>query len=183
VRAGDAEAAAEVVRRYEKEIRRVIRTYLNDPRLRRTFDSMDICQSVLANFFVRAAAGQFDLDDPGQLIRLLLKMARNKLNDKVREQQAERRDQRRVEGSPAALEGVAAATETPSAIVEARDLMERARSLLSENERQIADLRSQGFNWDEVAERMGSSADGVRKQHARAIKRIAEKLGLGPDLE
>ena len=78
VRAGDAQAAAELVRRYEPLIRREVRLRLEDRRLARAFDSMDVCQSVLASFFVRTAAGQYDLEEPGQLVKLLARMARNK---------------------------------------------------------------------------------------------------------
>jgi RNA polymerase sigma-70 factor (ECF subfamily) len=79
VRAGDQDAAAELVRLYESAIRRAVRFRLHDARLRSQFDSMDICQSVLASFFVRAAAGQYDIDTPAQLVKLLTTMARNKL--------------------------------------------------------------------------------------------------------
>src|SRR5712691_248027 len=96
VRAGDHEAAAELVRRYEAPLRRAVRFRLTDAHLRRVFDSIDICQSVLASFFVRAAAGQYELETPGQLQNLLVAMARNKLACEVRRQQAQRRDQRRV---------------------------------------------------------------------------------------
>ena len=71
VRERDQEAAGELVRRYERAIRRVVRIHLRDDRLRRVLDSMDICQSVLASFFVRAALGQYGLDSPEQLLRLL----------------------------------------------------------------------------------------------------------------
>src|SRR5262249_35579497 len=47
VRLGDQRAAAELVGRYEPAIRRAVRFRLTDPRLRRTCDSMDVCQSVL----------------------------------------------------------------------------------------------------------------------------------------
>ena len=70
VRAGDAAAAAELVRLYEPTIRVIVRRRLTDTAARRLLDSTDICQSVLANFFVRAAAGQFELDTPDQLLRL-----------------------------------------------------------------------------------------------------------------
>src|SRR5262245_59779395 len=70
VRAGDEEAAAELVRRYESKIRRVVRFNL-DSRLQRHFDSMDVCQSVLASFFVRAGLGQYELHTPGQVLNLL----------------------------------------------------------------------------------------------------------------
>src|SRR5262249_31237363 len=47
VRAGERAAAAELVRRYEPQIRLEVRLRLRDRRLRRLFDSTDICQSVL----------------------------------------------------------------------------------------------------------------------------------------
>src|ERR1700736_4210985 len=84
VRAGDQQAAAELVRRYESEIRREVRLRLSDPRLNRALDSMDLCQSVLGSFFVRVALGQYDLDNPRQLLKLLMGMARNKLAFQVR---------------------------------------------------------------------------------------------------
>ena len=98
IRQGDQAAAEALIRRYEPEIRLEIRTWLRvrDPRLRRVFDSMDICQSVLAIFFVRAAIGEFELDEPTQLIRLLVGMARNRLAEQVRFHQRQRRDVRRT---------------------------------------------------------------------------------------
>ena len=55
VRRGDQRAAAELVRRYEPEVRRFIRFRLSTPALRRTMDSLDICQSVLFKFFVEVS--------------------------------------------------------------------------------------------------------------------------------
>jgi RNA polymerase sigma-70 factor (ECF subfamily) len=79
VRAGEEQAAAELVRRYEPAIRRAVRVRLRGPHLRCLLDSMDVCQSVLLNFFVRAAAGQFELDTPEQVLKLLATMARHRL--------------------------------------------------------------------------------------------------------
>ena len=66
IRAGDDQAARELVERYEPVIRRQVRVRLSDPRLSSLFDSADVCQSVMASFFVRAAAGQFDLEQPDE---------------------------------------------------------------------------------------------------------------------
>jgi hypothetical protein len=46
IRAGDAEAAATLVRAFEPELWRYVRIRLTDARLRRVLDSMDVCQSV-----------------------------------------------------------------------------------------------------------------------------------------
>jgi hypothetical protein len=56
IRAGDAQAAAERIRRHEPEGRLEVRMRLTDPALSRVLDSADICQSGMAS---RAAAGQY----------------------------------------------------------------------------------------------------------------------------
>src|SRR5207237_5168574 len=129
VRSGDDRAAEELVRRYEPTIRMAIRVRLDQSQLRRLFDSMDICQSVMANFFVRAASGQFELDRPEQLVKLLVTMARNKLINYVHHQQAGRRDYRR-QGTVDTVE-VADSAPTPSQVTTYRELLEAVRNRLS----------------------------------------------------
>src|SRR5215470_16392751 len=105
IRAGDDRAARELVHLYEPVIRREVRLRLGDPRLHTRFDWTDICQSVMASFFVRAAAGQYDLEQPEQLLKLLVVMTRRKLVDQKRRHGADRRDYRRVEAcDPAYLD-------------------------------------------------------------------------------
>ena len=178
VRAGDERAAAELVSRYEPLIRREVRLRLEDRRLARAFDSMDLCQSVLASFFVRAAAGQYDLDQPGQLAALLVKMARNKLASAARQQNRQKRDQRRVAGDADDLERVAGGGPTPSRVVVGKELLAHFFGRLSDEERQIADLRAQGLAWGDIAGRLGGTAQARRMQLARAVERVAHELGL-----
>ena len=54
VRSGDAQAAENLVRQYEAVIRREVRLRLTNPSVYRLLDDDDVCQSVLASFFVRA---------------------------------------------------------------------------------------------------------------------------------
>jgi RNA polymerase sigma-70 factor (ECF subfamily) len=151
---------------------------LGDARLSRAFDSMDICQSVLGSFFVRAALGQYELQDPRQLLKLLMAMARNKLAFQVRKQRAQRRDHRRIEaGGSAALDAEAAGA-SPSQVAAGRDLLEQVRSRLSDEERQLADLKAQGRDWAEIAATVGGTPEARRKQLARAIDRVARDLGI-----
>jgi RNA polymerase sigma-70 factor (ECF subfamily) len=181
IRQGDEQAAYELVRRYEPEIRMEVRGWLRlrNPSLRRVFDSMDICQSVLASFFARAAIGDFDLDEPPQLIRLLVGMARKKVAEQARHHQRQRRDVRRVGNVDVETSGFAAASEeTPSRVASGRELLQKFRERLTGEERQIADLRARGSDWAAVAAELGGTADGRRKQLARAVARVEEDLGL-----
>jgi RNA polymerase sigma-70 factor (ECF subfamily) len=178
VRAGDQEAAAEVVRRYEPAIRRAVRFRLTDARLGRVLDSMDVCQSVLASFFVRAAAGQYDLERPEQLLSLLAAMARKKLAFQARKERAQRRDNRRVAAAGADEELFVAGDPSPSRHVAARELLEEIRRRLSPDERQLAELRAAGLEWAVIAAQVGGSPEALRKKLARAVDRAARALGL-----
>src|SRR5262249_35423312 len=155
IRAGDEQAAADLVRRYEPVIRVVVRTRLRDPRLRRVLDSMDLCQSVLASFFIRAAAGRYDLERPEQLQRLLVTVARNKVVVQARRQRAGIRDIRRDAPLAAGEWDVASAGPSPSRVASRRELLGEFRRRLSVEERRIADLRAEGRGWAEIAAELG----------------------------
>jgi RNA polymerase sigma-70 factor (ECF subfamily) len=176
VRAGDAEAAANLVRAFEPELRRFVRIRLTDPKLRRVLDSMDVCQSVLGGFFVRVAAGQFDLEEPEHLLKLLAVMIRNKVRDYVRHGQAQCRDQRRQE--PELYEGAAVERQTPSRILAGRELLEKVRRQLSPDEQRLFEQRAQGRSWDELAAEVGEPVERLRKRYSRAVQRVADQLGL-----
>ena len=179
VRAGEPDAAAELVRRYEPAIRVAVRANLADPDLRRHFDSVDICQSVLGSFFVRAAAGQYDLDRPAQLVALLVRMTRNKVAGRARGYRRARRDARRDAGGEDALAGVPTAATGPADAAAARELLSAVLDRLTGEDREIAQRRALGQEWATVAAEMGGTAEGRRKQLSRALDRLAPELGLG----
>jgi RNA polymerase sigma factor (sigma-70 family) len=179
IRAGDQEAAAELFRHYEPLIRREVRLRLHDPRLYRLFDSMDICQSVLVSFFVRAATGQYDLSQPEHLLKLLVGMTRKKLAFQARKHYRQRRDSRRAAtGGQEQLATVAATDPGPSQLAAGRELLQQVRERLSKEERQLADLRGQGYEWPEIATQVGGTPHARRMQLARAADRVARQLGL-----
>jgi RNA polymerase sigma-70 factor (ECF subfamily) len=181
IRSGDAQAAGELVRNYESAVRVAIRVRLTDPALKRVFDSMDFCQSVFKSFFVRAAAGDFDLSDPAQLVALLARMARNKLASQVRFQHRQRRDARQLaEGGAEILPEVEGGEPAPSRHVAAREQLQALYARLSEEERMLAERRGHGHTWVEIAAELGGTPQSRRKQLARAIRRIAPEIGLDP---
>jgi RNA polymerase sigma-70 factor (ECF subfamily) len=169
---------AELVRSYEPYIRRAVRIRLADQGLRRVLDSMDIAQSVFGSFFVRAALGQYDLDEPRQLVRLLVDMGRKKLADQGRHERAARRDHRRIK--PGGLEGanVPASDPTPSRQVAGQELLEAVRKRLSDDERSLAEQRTQGRGWNQIAADRGDNPEALRKRLGRAVDRAVQELGL-----
>jgi RNA polymerase sigma-70 factor (ECF subfamily) len=177
IRSGDDQAAQELVDRYESVIRREVRLRLKDPRLYRQLDWTDVCQSVLASFFLRAASGQYELDEPGQLLKLLLVMTRNKLANEQRRHRALRRDYRRMEPvDPAYLDTRPVEGASPSRLAAGRELLEEFRRRLSKEERELVELRAQGCEWLEIAAKLGGTPQARRKQFARTVNRVEHQL-------
>ena len=162
IRAGDEQAATELVRQYEPLIRREVRLHLEDRGLCRLFDSMDVCQSVLASFFLRTAAGQYDLQSPPQLVKLLVTMARHKLASAARRQRRHKRDHRKAVGGHGVLDQVAGTGPSPSEHVAGKELLERVRGERNDDERAVAELRAEGLGWPEIAGRLGGKPQARR---------------------
>jgi DNA-directed RNA polymerase specialized sigma24 family protein len=173
VRAGDQQAAAALVRQFEPETRRYIRLRLTDPGLHRLLDSVDIFQSVLAIFFVRLRAGQFQLDQPEQLAKLLVRMVRNKIVDYARKP-ASRRDR---DGGPELWDRLVVRGQSPSDIVTAAELLGEVRRRLTEEERSLAEQRAEGRSWQEIAAACQGRPDALRKKLERALDRVCGELG------
>jgi|SRR5579864_1870638 len=177
VRSGEEDAAAELVRLYEPAVRRAVRFRMADSRLGRAMDSLDVCQSVLGSFFVRAALGQYVLDQPEQLVRLLTTMVRNKLANQVHHERARRRDHRRVAAPDSGAWENLAGGPSPSRQVAARELLEETQRRLTAEERRLLELRQKGGSWEQIATEIGGSPEALRKKLARAVDRVATELG------
>lgn len=178
IRAGDAAAAEELVRRYEPVLRRMVHVKLVSDRLRRLFDSEDICQSVLASFFVRVALGQYDLDQPEDLLKLLAIMARNKVVNKARRIEASGQAGERVSLADLSNSVLAADSAGPSRHAALKDLLNEVRRRLPQEENRLLDLREQGIAWADIAEQIGERPDALRKRLNRAVDLVAQELGL-----
>jgi RNA polymerase sigma-70 factor (ECF subfamily) len=174
--AGEEAASTELVQRYEPALRLEVQLRLTDPKLRRLLDPADLCQSVLKSFFIRATTGQFALDSQEKLLALLRAMARNKIAHEARKQRALRRDMRRDVNLGGA--GLLATDPSPSRLVIGRELLDAFRSRLSAEEWRMADLRSAGREWAEIAAELGGTPQARRKQLSRAVKRVSQELGL-----
>jgi RNA polymerase sigma-70 factor (ECF subfamily) len=175
VRAGDENAAMELVKRYESAIRRAVRFRLSSTGLRSLFDSMDICQSVLASFFTRAAAGQYDVGTPEQLVRLLTTMARNKLVSHARKERVNGMQQ---PATMVASNEPVSPEANPGDEASARELYRKALAWLSVEERELVDLRNRGYDWATIARQLNSTPVVLRKRLSRALDRVLHEIGL-----
>jgi RNA polymerase sigma-70 factor (ECF subfamily) len=178
IRAGDEEAAHELLRRYETKVRLVVRRQL--PRLLRSrFDSLDFLQSVWGSFFHRVQTGPTDIEDEPNLVAFLAWAARNKVVDEYRRASSRKHDMRREEslwegGQPRELE---APHETPSQVVEARETLERLQTFVPQDRRKVLELKAEGFSCREIGERLGLSERTVQRLIEGLRARTAEDTG------
>ncbi|GIW89541.1 MAG: hypothetical protein KatS3mg108_3865 [Isosphaeraceae bacterium] len=171
IQAGDEDAARELLRRYEPEVRLVVRRQL--PRLLRSrFDSLDFLQSVWGSFFHQVRQGTAQFEDSHHLIAFLASVARNKVVDEFRHSGSHRRDVRREvslwEPGSDQPRDLPSESATPSQLAEARDALEQLRHLVPESRRPILDLKADGLSSREIGDRLGLSE--------RTVQRVLEDL-------
>lgn len=178
VRSGDAMAAEQIIRDYEASVRRVIRVRLTSPALRRQVDSMDICQSVMIRFFVNVGLGRFEINNPKDLVAILAAIAKNRVREIARKQQAARRDVRRL--APVNVHDLPIAQESPcpSQQVCDRDLLNTVRSKLTGRYRYLAEERMKDRSWADIGTELGLNPDALRIAFSRAIDRVMGQLCL-----
>jgi RNA polymerase sigma-70 factor (ECF subfamily) len=169
----DEEAAAELVRRYEPVIRTMVRTWLRpwESKLRKVFDSNDICQSVLAWFFLKNATQRYDLTSPDNLRSLLRIMVRNRVFYRIRQ------NKKGAQTLSFSNEPTSPQMGPDDAIAE-KEFLESVFRRFSPEEAELARRRMHGASWEEISAEVGGTADARRMQLARAASRLAQELAL-----
>lgn len=176
-RQGDEAAAQALFELYVARLVAVVGDRLSS-RFVRHVDPDDVVQSAFRSFFVGARDGRFDFQRDGDLWRLLVAVALNKLRMSVRRYSTQKRAAEREETVPsldslcAEHAEVFAREPTPVEAVALADEVETLMSRLSERERQILEMRLQGHNLEEIALETGRSERTVR----RVIDKVRELL-------
>lgn len=178
LRSGDPLIVEQFIATYEPFIRRAVRRSLTQSGLRVAADSADICQSVLASFLIRVAAGEYEFSDQPTMEGLLITIARRRLAMLCRRETGAARDRRRSQTLDSRIELLDQSMEDPQATAETLDLIATFRKRLTESERTLFDQRRQGYDWETIAGRTQENPLVLRKRLSRALKRVSEELGL-----
>ena len=158
---GDADAIQSVFRTYEPYLRMVVRKQLSAP-LRAKFDSLDIVQSVWADLFKGFQAGSWQFSSPEQLRAFLVKVTRNRLIDRVRQQQMPLRFERRLEEGEFLNLPQARQTEVGGQL-EAAEMWQRLMALCPAKHRRLLELKRQGLSLIEIAAQTNLHEGSVRR--------------------
>lgn len=185
LKSGDESAASEILRRYEAQVRLVVRRCL--PRvLRSRFDSQDIMQSVWRSFFQRLrgepvddshgisdqdAEAALEFHESSQLFAFLSRMARNKVIDQYRRETTQKADIHRMQTIHAAAGtevDPADGGESAAELVEAADELSLWRSMVPADRQALIDLKADGHSSKEIGDKLGISE--------RTVQRVLEDL-------
>jgi RNA polymerase sigma-70 factor (ECF subfamily) len=172
-RAGDENAARQLFDRYVGRLVALARRHISE-RLAGRVDAEDIVQSVFRTFFVRVRDGQFRVEGPDDLCKLLARITVHKTLRQVAFHRRARRDKGmevpQGDGGEAMLLAVCSGEPTAEEVVAFVDTLEHFVTRLGEEDRKILALRLEGHSNAEIAEQLGISDRTVR----RFVKRIQE---------
>lgn len=180
--AGDVEAQDLICRQYEPKVRVVARVLLG-PALRNYFDTLDIVQSVHRSLLFGLRNQKFEIKCPEQLVALAGVMVRRKV---ARKWQIHRREHERRQSIANAddpkldIQSVSDHGASPVDRTEYQEQLDRLHANLDEMERRMLQLRLEGFNHREVAERLGLHPVAIRVRWTRLRKRL-QAAGLVTD--
>jgi RNA polymerase sigma-70 factor (ECF subfamily) len=177
-RAGDERAADELFSRYTAQLVTMARRRLS-AKLTRRVDPEDVVQSTYRCFCAVARDGEVVLQRSGDLWRLLARITLHKLHHQVELHTAAKRAVGREQtfASESDLAALARSPD-PSEVVSMIEELELVLSGLSPRHRQMAELRLQGYQIQEIAQATARSERLVRKVLDRVKDRLGRRCGM-----
>ncbi len=178
-RQGDEDAARQIVERYLDRLIDLARRRLSQ-RLASRVDPEDIVQSAFRTFFGRLREGKFVFAHQDDLAKLLIRITLHKTLRQVAFHTAAKRDTAlelpQSDDARLRLLAVLDQEPTPEATVAFLDQLEHFFHRLKPQERQVLEMRLEGYGTEDTAQRLGMYDRKVRRvlEHIRAI---AEKEG------
>jgi RNA polymerase sigma factor (sigma-70 family) len=157
---GDSRAAAALHDRYSARMRGLAKVRL-DPALATRVDVEDIVQSALASFFRAVSKGVYQVPPSGELWQLLAAITRHKLNHARMRHLAAKRDVRRTVAAMEALDQSACVADQLA--IELRLTIDEVVADYTEIERRIVELRIEGYEVEQIAERAARSRRTVER--------------------
>ena len=180
LRQGDPAASRAVFDQYVDKMVAMARKRISQ-RLASRIDAEDVVQSVFRTFFHRTKEGQFEFHDPEDICKTLARITIHKVFRQVAHHQAAKRDASRELGSGDDAQdlvvNLVSREPSPEEAAELLDHMENFLSHLKPQEREILELRMQGYSTEEIAQKTGSYDRKVRRVLER-IRDVAEHEGL-----
>ena len=181
LQAGDENAARALFDRYAEQLVVLAQKRISQ-RLASRIDAEDIVQSVFRTFFHRARQGQFHLEDPDDVCKLLARITVHKTFRQIAFHRRAKRDACQETGQGDETQDMVlkllTGEPTPEEATEFLDQLQHFLDKLEPDDRKILELRMEGYNNVEIAERLGTNDRKIRRVMER-VRELAEREGIG----
>jgi len=179
-RAGDESAARQLFDRYVDQLIALARRRISQ-RLAGRIDAEDIVQSVFRTFFQRARKGQFQIEEPDDLCKLLARITVHKTFRQIAHHKRAKRDAgqetAQTDDSQEMLMAILTGEPTPEEATAFLDQLEHFFTKLDPRARQIIEMRMKGYSDIEIAEKLGISDRQIRRD-MEEVRELADQDGL-----
>jgi RNA polymerase sigma-70 factor (ECF subfamily) len=174
-RAGNEDAATQLYLRYVRRVRALARARCS-PELARCTDLEDLVQSVFGSFFRGVRQGDYDVPAGEELWKLFLVIALNKIRARVVYHHAAKRDQRRNAGGEHFAWALENLPDDQAAQTSLQLAIDEALAGLPAEQRLLVQMRLEGYEVGEMAERLGRSNRTVERLLQQARKTLGTLL-------
>jgi RNA polymerase sigma-70 factor (ECF subfamily) len=180
-RGGDQEAARQLFDAYVDRLVALARRRIS-ARLAGRVDPEDVVQSVFRTFFHRVQGGQFRVAEEDDLCKLLMRMTVHKTLRQVAFHKAAKRNMEQEapadEDARRAVQEMIDREPTPEEAVTFLDQLESFMNRLRPKDREILELRLQGWSNDEIASKLDISSDRMIRRVLERVRGVAEREGI-----
>ncbi|MCA9214034.1 MAG: sigma-70 family RNA polymerase sigma factor [Planctomycetales bacterium] len=155
IKDGEQDAATQLYVRYSQRLIALAKAN-TAKELTSRFDPEDIVQSVFRSFFRRASTGTYNVPEGGELWRLLLVLALNKVRRSAIRHRAKKRDASNtlsLHGFDSVEDELVKSDPTPLTILQM--VIEDILQSMPESQRQMIELRIDGCTVEEIADSTG----------------------------
>jgi RNA polymerase sigma-70 factor (ECF subfamily) len=171
VQAGSESAAKDLFDKYCERLLRLAKRRIGQ-RMSSRFDPEDVVQSAFRTFFTRVKNDEFEFAHEDDLFKLLVRLTVRKTLRRIQYHRADKRNPevemgRQSDGSEI-FAHVASGEPTAEVEVALLDEFEKFVGQLPDLDRQVLELKVQGYSTVEIADRLGT--------YDRKVRRIIERL-------
>jgi len=170
---GNQDAATLLYLRYAKRLRALAKAQCSRDLARRV-DVDDIVQSVFRSFFRGASQGYYDVPAGEELWKLFLVIALNKIRARGAFHRAAKRDVRMTAGAEAYERSLASLHHDEAACTLLQLTIDEALDRLPAQHKKVVQLRIEGYEVAEIADKLGRSKRTVERalQESRKTLRV-----------
>ena len=177
IRDGEQDAATALFLKYGARLRALARSRTST-KLASRFDADDVIQSVFRTFFRRASQGLYDVPEGDELWQLLLVIALNKIRDLAVFHQAGKRDVSKTKFSPELEDANLRSGADRESIGALEVVLKDFLLSLPPIQAQVATLRMEGFQVDEISKKTNRSKRTVERTLNELRKNLIKRLDI-----